>query len=86
MLEALKLRYDGQIAELHAEMFRAKVFLKEIEGANTGAAGRVIEVVVAAKEASLTEHIDALVKELGDESMRVLERERAEAANLEALS
>ena len=77
------MRFSAQMKACNEESFRAKSYLKEIDG---GGPSRLIEVAMVAKEADLKQAIDEVVERLEKKSFDMLKRERAEFDELEALA
>ena len=84
VVQRLSMRFSAQMKACNEESFRAKAFLKEIDGG--GGPSRLIEVGMVAKEAALKQMIEEVVERLEKKSFDVLKRERAESDELEAIA
>ena len=83
VVQRMSMRFSAQMKACNEESFRAKAFLKEIDG---GGPSRLIEVGMVAKEAELKQMIEEVVERLEKKSFDVLKRERAECDELEAIA
>ena len=83
VVQRLSMRFSAQMKACNEESFRAKAFLKEIDG---GGPSRLLEVGMVAKEATLKQAIEEVVERLEKKSFDVLKRERAIFDELEAIA